>query len=430
MNILLGGIADDIAGATELASVLARSGMPVRLHLGVPQNIELHATDLSDESRPAPFEIIALSCRTSCATTAVSEATQAWHWLLGRGVRRLYWKYALSSEASANTAIGPVTDALLDAIADARADDAVVMSVHYLGSAVSACEQSPPASKLLGLLSVQTNHQTSQLSGTTLTNEQQPIREELDELAAKGTRHVVGNAVSEAELVSLVRATERFPLICGSSAQALHLPALFRVRGFLSSADEQAPTAAPSGATLVLSGSASKVTLEQVQAWPPHQLSIELNPLQLTTPEQRAAAVARVLTLLQQAKVERSALLVHATTHLDACDFIDDLSAAHVANEHVDSVLAECAAQGLNHNVRKLIVAGDQTALAVSHALDIHTLHVRHEITPGVSWCRACVSTKADANSIDLALVFKPCGAGEGQFFTQALDHIDPPKRD
>jgi hypothetical protein len=59
MAIVLGAIADDFTGATDLAGLLARSGYPVSLRFGLPD--EDHA---ADATTTAPFEIIALKCRT------------------------------------------------------------------------------------------------------------------------------------------------------------------------------------------------------------------------------------------------------------------------------------------------------------------------------------------------------------------------------
>ena len=61
---LLGAIADDFTGATDLAGLLARSGVPVSLRLGVP---DTPPTDT------APFEVIALKCRTEPVDKAVAD---------------------------------------------------------------------------------------------------------------------------------------------------------------------------------------------------------------------------------------------------------------------------------------------------------------------------------------------------------------------
>ena len=72
MGTVLGCIADDFTGATDLAGILARSGVRVSLRIGVPAR---------DDPDPAPFEVIALKCRTVPVADAVRETGAALSWL-------------------------------------------------------------------------------------------------------------------------------------------------------------------------------------------------------------------------------------------------------------------------------------------------------------------------------------------------------------
>ena len=66
MTTFLGCIADDFTGATDLASLLARSGASVSLRIGVPD-------EPPTETGTAEFEIIALKIRTIPVAEAVAE---------------------------------------------------------------------------------------------------------------------------------------------------------------------------------------------------------------------------------------------------------------------------------------------------------------------------------------------------------------------
>ena len=57
-SAVLGCIADDFTGATDLAALLARSGARVKLHINVP-DVAPATTDTD-----TAIEIIALKCRT------------------------------------------------------------------------------------------------------------------------------------------------------------------------------------------------------------------------------------------------------------------------------------------------------------------------------------------------------------------------------
>ena len=104
--ILLGCIADDFTGATDLAGLLARSGVEVALHMGVPENSE--AADSS-----APFQIIALKCRTRPVQEAIDETQAALHWLKRAGASRFYWKYCSTFDSTDDGNIGHIEEALM-----------------------------------------------------------------------------------------------------------------------------------------------------------------------------------------------------------------------------------------------------------------------------------------------------------------------------
>ncbi len=114
MAIALGAIADDFTGATDLAALLARSGYPVSLRLGLP-----------DKDAPvahvSAIEIIALKIRTVPREQAVAQALAAYDWLKQRGLNKLYWKYCSTFDSTADGNIGPVAEALMRATAAEQA---------------------------------------------------------------------------------------------------------------------------------------------------------------------------------------------------------------------------------------------------------------------------------------------------------------------
>jgi uncharacterized protein YgbK (DUF1537 family) len=107
MTTYFGAIADDFTGATDLAGILARSGVQVSLRIGVPQ-------DTPNDT--APLEIIALKCRTAPVSEAVDETQAALDWLRRAGARRFYWKYCSTFDSTPRGNIGPVAEALMKAL--------------------------------------------------------------------------------------------------------------------------------------------------------------------------------------------------------------------------------------------------------------------------------------------------------------------------
>lgn len=98
MTTLLGCIADDFTGATDLAGLLARSGVRVSLRIGIPSE---------PPADTAPFEVIALKSRTAPVAEAVAECRAALAWFKEAGARRFFWKYCSTFDSTAKGNIGP-----------------------------------------------------------------------------------------------------------------------------------------------------------------------------------------------------------------------------------------------------------------------------------------------------------------------------------
>ena len=107
MTTYFGAIADDFTGATDLAALLARSNVPVSLRVGVPKTPPVET---------APLEIIALKCRTAPVGQAVNEARAALDWLRRAGAKKFFWKYCSTFDSTPRGNIGPVAEALMEAL--------------------------------------------------------------------------------------------------------------------------------------------------------------------------------------------------------------------------------------------------------------------------------------------------------------------------
>ena len=108
MSLLLGAIADDFTGATDLANTLVNQGMRATLVIGVPDE----ATQIGD----AEAVIVALKSRTEAVEAAVSDSVKALQWLQGRGAEQFFFKYCSTFDSTADGNIGPVADALMDVL--------------------------------------------------------------------------------------------------------------------------------------------------------------------------------------------------------------------------------------------------------------------------------------------------------------------------
>jgi uncharacterized protein YgbK (DUF1537 family) len=105
--MLLGCIADDFTGATDLANNLVRAGMRVVQTIGVP------TTPLGE---PVDAVVVALKSRTIPPAEAVALSLDALAWLRAAGAGQIYFKVCSTFDSTDRGNIGPVAEALMQAL--------------------------------------------------------------------------------------------------------------------------------------------------------------------------------------------------------------------------------------------------------------------------------------------------------------------------
>ncbi|MBL8295017.1 MAG: four-carbon acid sugar kinase family protein, partial [Bryobacterales bacterium] len=220
---------------------------------------------------------------------------------------------------------------------------------------------------------------------------------------APGVEIALVDAVTDADLVSIAEAVCDLPLITGGSGLAMRLPGVWRSRGLLAASAEATPHAPARPGTLILAGSCSAATLDQLRAWEEsgyEALSMnvaDLGPRELARLEQEA-----------RAGVERNGVaLIRSSAPPE--------ERVPGAAEAVEQAFAELAKR-LAPAVDKLIVAGGETAGAVVDALQLRAVELTAILDPGVPALRS-----VDEPHLHLAL--KSGNFGSRDFFSKALHH-------
>ena len=108
MPLVLGCIADDFTGATDLANTLVKQGMRTIQVIGVPEP----NTEIGD----AEAVVVALKSRTAPVADAVDQSLRSLAWLRAQGAKQFFFKYCSTFDSTDEGNIGPVADALLDAL--------------------------------------------------------------------------------------------------------------------------------------------------------------------------------------------------------------------------------------------------------------------------------------------------------------------------
>ncbi|SEL33838.1 3-oxo-tetronate kinase [Pacificibacter marinus] len=420
MTTFLGCIADDFTGATDLAGLLSRSGVAVRLRLGVP-------TEPPKDTEA--FEVIALKCRTLPVDEAVQECRAALAWLKAAGAQRFFWKYCSTFDSTAEGNIGPVAEALM---ADIGADQTIYCPAFpengrsiYMGNlfvgqqplAESPMKDHPLTpmrdSNLMRLLTPQVTQPVGLVAQSVVSSGPEMLRSELAMLRSQNVAHVVVDATANRDLTTIAQACWDMKLMTGGSAVAMPLPKIYVEQGLMPA---DAPTAIRpklSKQAIVLSGSCSQMTRAQVAAYSAHAPSLRLDPLELA----KNGAQAVIDWLKDQDLTQ--APLIYASAEPDQVRAAQDVLGAQRAGAIVEEALAHIVVAARDFGARRIIAAGGETSGAVAKALDISDLAIGTEIAPGVPWCYA---TSAGH---DIAIALKSGNFGTESFFADALNVLE-----
>jgi uncharacterized protein YgbK (DUF1537 family) len=424
---LLGCIADDFTGATDLANMLVRGGMRTVQSIGVPASAEVVDADAL---------IVALKSRTIPAADAVAQSLAALAWLRAQGCRQFFFKYCSTFDSTDAGNLGPVTDALLDALStegDATAftiacpafpenGRTIYRGYLFVGDGLlneSGMENHPLTpmrdANLVRVLQRQTGSKVGLVRYDAVAKGVSAVRESFDALRRDGVRMAIADAVSDADLYVLGEACSDLTLITGGSGVALGLPGNFRRAGLLAQRNDAAQLPMVEGLSAVLAGSASTATNAQVAAWRESRPAFRIDPLAAARGE---PVVEQALRFAQPYLDRNEPVLIYATATPDEVKAVQRELGVNQAGHLVETTLASIA-RGLHaRGVRKFVVAGGETSGAVVQALDVHTLRIGAQIDPGVP-------ATATSGAEPLALALKSGNFGAVDFFEKALRHLD-----
>ena len=419
--MLLGCIADDFTGATDLANTLVRQGMRTVQLIGVP--------DAGATAADADAVVVALKSRTTPVSDAIDESLAALSWLQAAGCEQFLFKYCSTFDSTAAGNIGQVSEALQDALGTpfsiacpAFPENGRTIFKGYLfaGDVLlneSGMQNHPLTpmtdANLVRVLDAQTMGDVGLVDYATVASGPGAVADAFDRLRAGGARHAIVDAVSDADLVTIGRACAGLPLITGGSGIALGLPGNFRDSGRLAEHANAAAVPDVGGYRAVLSGSCSRATLAQVDAMAATRPAFRIDPLQLA---ENAPLVDEALEWATPLLPDGPPL-IYASADPEAVQAAQARLGRDAAGALVEQALAAIAVGLRARGVRALVVAGGETSGAVVSALGVKALAIGPQIAPGVPW----TSTLEDA---PLALALKSGNFGGVNFFDDAFEQL------
>lgn len=419
MPVLLGCIADDFTGATDLCNTLVRNGMRAIQLIGVPRR------DL--ELPEAEAVIVALKSRTIPAADAVRQSLEALDWLLAAGARQILFKYCSTFDSTDAGNIGPVGDALLERLPCVAlvcpafpetgrtiyrghlfVGDALLSDTHMRTHPLTPMTDS----NLVRVLGRQSRRKVGLVPWSVVHQGSGAIRVALAALSQSGHGYAVADAIEDSDLVSLGHAVADVPLLTGGSGIAMGLPDNFRAAGLMPAQMDAEALPSIQGHAAVLAGSCSAATLGQVETMAKTHPALRLEPESLLDPD----AVERALAWAAP-KLPDGPVLIYASAPPDQVSAVQAKLGRERAGELVESAMAGIAKGLVDAGVRRLVVAGGETSGAVVNALGVEGLRIGAQIDPGVP-CTVSLGEPA------LALALKSGNFGAVDFFTKALERM------
>ena len=414
---ILGVIADDFTGATDIAGMLVKGGMRTIQTIGVPAK-----GTIPDD---VDAVVVALKTRSIPAADAVAQSLDALKALQAAGCVRFFFKYCSTFDSTDAGNIGPVGDALLDALKAKQAIYCPAFPVNgrtiffghlFVGDVLlsdSHMKHHPLTpmtdASLVRVLARQTPHKVGLVALKQVQSGSAVLRESLDKLAADGVRHVVVDAVADTDLGIIGEAIGDDTLVTGGSGVALGLPAAYRRPGLM--AHRSCADALPKtdGASAVLAGSCSAATLGQIKAFKGAHLALDTDAIC------RGEDVAGKALAWAREKLGKAPILLSASDTPDSVKALQAKYGIEKSSQAIEKTMAALARGLVEAGVGRLVVAGGETSGAVVGALDVTALRIGPEIDPGVPWT-------ASVGAKPLLLALKSGNFGAPDFFTKALD--------
>jgi uncharacterized protein YgbK (DUF1537 family) len=409
--MILGAIADDVTGATDLASLIARADRAVLLSFGIPRKPLPQADAL----------IIATKSRMAPVGEAKAIALDAARYLAGAGAAQIYFKYCSTFDSTERGNIGPVSEALMAelgvevtlACPSYPGYARTVYQGHmFVGSqplAESPMRKHPLTpmtdSNLVRFLGKQCREQVGLVPLRVVEEGVDAIRVHVSRCKDAGERLLIADAILDRHIAALASAASGMRLVTGGAALGGALAAQQPSR--LSQTNASPPPR--KGPIALLSGSCSAATLAQVKTVIREVPSRLLDPIRLI-----GGGPDEIAAVLDWATAQKGDFLVYSTAESGRIKDVQAALGVDRAGALVEEAFGEIAAGLAKSGVRRFVVAGGETSGAVIRALDIRTLSFGEELDPGVPW-----TYSIDPDGYTFAL--KSGNFGGPDFFRRAI---------
>lgn len=416
LRLLMGCIADDYTGATDVVSELQRHGLQTVLHFGIPED--------RSTTPPCDAVVLALKTRSAPAAVAIEVSLRAKEWIESSGAKHTYFKYCSTFDSTSDGNIGPVADALSDAsdvaiVAVCPASPLQARTVYsgYLFVQHQLLEDSPMRhhsttpmadSSIKRLLEAQSAKKSGNVWLAEVRSGPDAIRAAMRSLVAEGNSYAVLDAVDCENLNAIAEAVAHASLASGGAPLAGAIGGI--LLGSTGTRPDTQLSVPTGGKVVILAGSCSKTTREQVavaqEVYPWHRLDPVAHP-------DPSELKARALEWLDANLDSALPLLVFSSAAPE-----EQKAASRAGGDLIgiilERVLGELALYASQRGRSRVIVAGGETAGAVIDSIGVKTATVGGEQERGVPWLKA--------DTEDMWLLLKSGNYGSRSFLVEAAE--------
>ncbi|QND17161.1 four-carbon acid sugar kinase family protein (plasmid) [Rhizobium leguminosarum bv. trifolii] len=422
MAILLGSIADDYTGASDLANTLTKNGLRTVQTVGIP--------DPSLALPDVDAVVVSLKIRSVPASDAVAAAASAERWLRQRGAGHVLYKICSTFDSTDAGNIGPVTEALSEAagggvvlVTPAFPETGRTVYLGHLFVGGQPLNESPLKdhplnpmhdANLVRVLTRQSRNAVGLIDLAAITAGPGAVKARLDALSAAGITVVIADAIFERDLETLGEVALETSVSTGASGLGLGLARALVRSGRISSggattADAIRPVG---GLSAIVAGSCSKATLRQLDVAERSMPVLRLDPERLLAgPDEIAAAISWAGD-----RISAGPLVIAASAAPETVSRLQSLYGREASGHAIETATSIITAQLVERGVRRLVVAGGETSGAAVDRLAIPAFLIGPEIAPGVPVLRTVGNAQGD-----MLLALKSGNFGGEDFFTAAL---------
>ncbi|TAU16231.1 four-carbon acid sugar kinase family protein (plasmid) [Rhizobium leguminosarum] len=422
MAILLGSIADDYTGASDLANTLTKNGLRTVQTVGIP--------DPSLALPDVDAVVVSLKIRSVPASDAVTAASSAERWLRQRGAGHVLYKICSTFDSTDAGNIGPVTEALSEAagaggvlVTPAFPETGRTVYLGHLFVGGQPLNESPLKdhplnpmhdANLVRVLTRQSRNAVGLIDLTTIAAGPGAIKARLDTLRTAGVTAVIADAIFEHDLETLGEVALETPVSTGASGLGLGLARALVRSGRISSGGATTTDAIRpvGGLSAIVAGSCSKATLQQLDVAERSMPVLRLDPERLLAgPDEIAAAISWAGD-----RISAGPVVIAASAAPETVSRLQSLHGREASGHAIETATSIIAAELVEKGVRRLVVAGGETSGAAVDRLAIPAFLIGPEIAPGVPVLRTVGNAQGD-----MLLALKSGNFGGEDFFTAAL---------